>query len=84
MVITQNNCWLKNLHGNKQRRADEISFWGPVIKHLKAHNFVISTTNLVKTFTGLLFYAYVEEHQVRILAFDNITKDSSAFNKFLH
>ena len=28
-------------------------------------------TNWAQIFTGLLFYAYVEIHQVRILVFDN-------------
>ena len=57
--------------------------WGLEIKHLKAHNFVwqgcfffhyylaTSTTNWAQIFTGLLFYAYVEIHQVRRLVFDN-------------
>ena len=57
--------------------------WGLEIKQLKAHKFVwqecffylyflaTSTTNWALIFTGVLFYAYVETHQMRRLVFDN-------------
>ena len=35
------------------------------------YSLATSMTNWVQIFTGLLFYAYVGIHQVRILAFDN-------------
>ena len=49
--------------------------WGLDIKHLKAHNvfhyyLATSKTNWAQIFIGLLFYAYVEIHQVRRLVFD--------------
>ena len=68
--------------------------WGPEIKHLKAHNFVwrgcfffhssiaTSTTNWVQIFTGLLFYAYVEIHQVRRLVFDIYQQCPVSLNMF--
>ena len=57
--------------------------WDLEIKHLKAHNFVwqgcfffhyylaTSKTVWAQIFTGLLFYAYVETHQLWRLVFDN-------------
>ena len=39
------------------------------------HSYLATpTTNQAKIFTGLLFYAYVEIHQVRRLVFDNYQK----------
>ena len=61
----------------------KFRIWGLEIKHQKAHNFVwqgcfffhyylaTSMTDWDKIFTGLLFYAYIEIHQVRRLVFDN-------------
>ena len=61
-----------------------IRLWGPEIKHLKAYNFArqgclfshyslqtLTSKIEIKILTGLLFCAYVEIHQVRILVFDN-------------
>ena len=68
--------------------------WGLEIKHLKAHKFVwqecffylyflaTSTTNWALIFTGVLFYAYVETHQMRRLVFDNyLLKCPLSFNQ---
>ena len=57
--------------------------WGLEFKHLLKHttcatrvfsfhySLATSTTNWAQMFTGLLFYAYVEIHQVRRLVLDN-------------
>ena len=61
----------------------KFRIWGLEINHLNAHNFVwpgcfffhyylaSSMTDWAQTFTGLLFHAYVEIHQLWRLVFDN-------------
>ena len=63
-------------------RIRDLSSWDLKFKHLKAHNLcdkgaffpyflATSMTNWVQIFSGLLFYTYVEIHQMRRLVFDN-------------
>ena len=44
------------------------------------HYYLATLTNWVQIFTGLVFCAYVEIHQVRRLAFDSCERVSSVFN----